>query len=271
MLAIGDPFGVGQTVTSGIVSALARTQGRHLRLSVLHPDRRRHQSRQFRRRAGRHGGHARRHQHRHLLAERRLAWHRICHSLQHGAAGGCTSALQGGKVQRPWFGASLQPVTSDLADSLGLDRPRRRADQGACTAERPGRPCRSAGRRRRHQRRRQRQCRTRTAFNYRFSTKGIGGEAELGFMRQGKRYRAVVRADRRHRRSAARCCATSPADIRSSGAQVANLSPAVAEELSIEDRWQPGVIIVDGRKRARRRRGSACSAAISSSGSTTSA
>ena len=26
MLAIGDPFGVGQTVTSGIVSALARTQ-----------------------------------------------------------------------------------------------------------------------------------------------------------------------------------------------------------------------------------------------------
>ena len=26
MLAIGDPFGVGQTVTSGIISALARTQ-----------------------------------------------------------------------------------------------------------------------------------------------------------------------------------------------------------------------------------------------------
>ncbi len=26
MLAIGNPFGVGQTVTSGIVSALARTQ-----------------------------------------------------------------------------------------------------------------------------------------------------------------------------------------------------------------------------------------------------
>jgi S1-C subfamily serine protease len=26
VIAIGDPFGVGQTVTSGIVSALARTQ-----------------------------------------------------------------------------------------------------------------------------------------------------------------------------------------------------------------------------------------------------
>jgi len=26
VLAIGDPFGVGQTVTHGIVSALARTQ-----------------------------------------------------------------------------------------------------------------------------------------------------------------------------------------------------------------------------------------------------
>ena len=45
VLAIGDPFGVGQTVTHGIVSALARTAGRHHRLPVLHPDRRRHQSR----------------------------------------------------------------------------------------------------------------------------------------------------------------------------------------------------------------------------------
>ena len=59
--------------------------GRHHRLPVLHPDRRRHQSRQFRRRAGRSDRPADRHQHRDLLALRRLAGHRLCHSRQHGA------------------------------------------------------------------------------------------------------------------------------------------------------------------------------------------
>ena len=53
VLAIGDPFGVGQTVTSGIVSALARTRVGISDYRFLHPDRRGDQSRQFRRRAGR--------------------------------------------------------------------------------------------------------------------------------------------------------------------------------------------------------------------------
>ena len=88
VLAIGNPFGVGQTVTHGIVSAVARTQVGIIRLSVLHPDRRRHQSRQFRRRAGRYGRPAGRHQHRDLLALRRLAGHRLRHSRQHGARRG---------------------------------------------------------------------------------------------------------------------------------------------------------------------------------------
>ena len=62
--------------------------GRHLRLSVLHPDRRRDQSRQFRRRAGRHGRAPGRHQHRDLLALGRLAGRRLRHSRHHGAGGG---------------------------------------------------------------------------------------------------------------------------------------------------------------------------------------
>ena len=52
VLAIGNPFGVGQTVTKGIVSATERAGMGIEDLRRLHPDRRGHQSRQFRRRAG---------------------------------------------------------------------------------------------------------------------------------------------------------------------------------------------------------------------------
>ena len=86
VLAIGNPFGVGQTVTSGIISALARTEVGKLGGAGLHPDRRRHQSRQLRRRAGRHGGQGRRHQHGDLLPLGRLARRGLRHSLQHGQA-----------------------------------------------------------------------------------------------------------------------------------------------------------------------------------------
>ena len=77
VLAIGNPFGIGQTVTSGIVSAIARTDaGRRLR-PVLHPDRRRDQPRQLRRRARHPRRPAGRHQHRDLHARRRLDRHRL--------------------------------------------------------------------------------------------------------------------------------------------------------------------------------------------------
>ena len=88
VLAIGNPFGVGQTVTHGIVSALARTQVGDLGLPVLHPDRRRHQSGQFRRRPRRHRRPARRHQHGDLLALGRQPRHRLRDPLEHGAERG---------------------------------------------------------------------------------------------------------------------------------------------------------------------------------------
>ena len=41
-----------------------------------------------------------------------------------GNAPSIVAALKGGKtVKRPWLGASLQNVSKDIADSLGLERP----------------------------------------------------------------------------------------------------------------------------------------------------
>ena len=88
VLAIGNPFGVGQTVTHGIVSAVARTQ---VGISdyqffiqtdaAINPGNSGGAAR-------RHERPPRRHQHRDLLALGRLAGHRLRHPRQHGAARG---------------------------------------------------------------------------------------------------------------------------------------------------------------------------------------
>ncbi|MDO9125294.1 MAG: trypsin-like peptidase domain-containing protein, partial [Parvibaculum sp.] len=122
VLAIGNPFGVGQTVTSGIVSALART---HVGVSdyqffiqtdaAINP--------------GNSGGAL-------VTMDGRLIGINSAIYSQTGGSIGIgfaipsnmvesvvASARDGGHVKRPWFGAQLQAVDSDLAQSLGLDRP----------------------------------------------------------------------------------------------------------------------------------------------------
>ena len=240
VLAIGDPFGVGQTVTSGIVSALARTQ---IGISdyqffiqtdaAINP--------------GNSGGAL-------VDMDGRLVGINTAIFSKSGGSQGIgfaipsnmvrlvvQAALKGGKVQRPWFGASLQPVTSDLADSLGLDRP-----AGALIKEVHAKgPAARAGLRagdvvvsvdgKEVQGPR--------AFQYRFATKGLGGTAELGLVRQGRQLKATV--------SLVAAIEDPPRDLRDlsgrhplAGAKVANLSPAVAEELGLEAEGS-GIVVLD--------------------------
>ncbi len=123
VLAIGNPFGVGQTVTSGIVSALART-----RVGVsdyqffiqtdaaINP--------------GNSGG-ALVNMQGELVGINTAIFSRSGGSVGIGfaipsnmVATVVQTAEQGdAKIRRPWLGVELQDVTPDLAESLGLARP----------------------------------------------------------------------------------------------------------------------------------------------------
>ena len=143
VLAIGDPFGVGQTVTNGIVSALSRTGlggdandfSSYIQTdAAINP--------------GNSGG---------PLVDMAgdLVGVNTFILSRSGSSSGVgfaipaplvrrvvETALGGGRsVQRPWLGARLQGVDADTARSLGLDRP-----QGVLVAGvYPGSPAETAG------------------------------------------------------------------------------------------------------------------------------
>jgi Do/DeqQ family serine protease len=240
VLAIGNPFGVGQTVTHGIVSAVARTQ---VGISdfqffiqtdaAINP--------------GNSGGAL-------VDLRGRLAGINTAIFSRSGGSQGIgfaipanmvrvvvASAKTGGSaVKRPWLGAKLQDVTVEIAESLGLKRP-----GGALVANvSPASPAARAG--------------LKTgdlivaidgqvvedpnAFDYRFATKPLGGNAQIGLLRGGKEARVTV---------ALEPAPDVPRDelvIRARspflGAKVANLSPALAEELRIDSKAE-GVAVVD--------------------------
>lgn len=123
VLAIGNPFGVGQSVTSGIVSALARTQiGDEDEYqffiqtdAAVNP--------------GNSGGAL-------VGMDGKLVGINTSIYSRSGGSNGIgfaipvnmvdhvvQSALNNGEIIRPWFGATGQAVTSDIAESLGFDRP----------------------------------------------------------------------------------------------------------------------------------------------------
>lgn len=229
VLAIGNPFGVGQTVTSGIVSALARD-----RVGVS--------SYQFFIQTdaainpGNSGGA--------LIDMRgRLVGINTAIYTRSGGSNGIGFAIpvnmvksviratrSGGKIVRPWAGAGLQEVSQDIADSVGLERPR-----GAMIAKLHRRsPLSKAGLKRGDiiVKLDGKQLDSAKEFAYRFATKAIGDSVELVFLRRSKRYTATVTAiepPETRPRNETLIRERSPF----SGLVVANVSPAVTAELGV--------------------------------------
>ncbi|MBI1985872.1 MAG: Do family serine endopeptidase [Rhodospirillales bacterium] len=122
VLAIGNPFGVGQTVTGGIVSALARTRVTPSDLNffiqtdaAINP--------------GNSGG-ALVTMNGKLIGVNTAIYSKSGGSLGIGFAipsnmvrAVITGITKDGKLVRPWLGATGQGVTQDIATSLGLKRP----------------------------------------------------------------------------------------------------------------------------------------------------
>jgi Do/DeqQ family serine protease len=240
VLAIGNPFGVGQTVTHGIISALARTQVGITDYqffiqtdAAINP--------------GNSGG---------ALVDMtgRLAGINTAIFSRSGGSQGIgfaipanmvrvvvASAKSGGKaVKRPWLGARLQTVTPEIAETLGLKLP-----NGALVASvTPASPAARAG------------LKLSdlivaidgqgiddlNAFDYRFATRPLGGTAQLEIQRNGKPVKLTVPLETAPDTGRDEIVIKSRSPFQ--GAKVANISPAVADELHLDSNTE-GVVVTD--------------------------
>ena len=239
VLAVGNPFGVGQTVTHGIVSALARTQVGITDYqffiqtdAAINP--------------GNSGG---------ALVDmtgKLVGINTAIFSRSGGSQGigfaipanmvrvVVASAERGGKaVKRPWLGARLQAVTPEIADTLGLARP-----TGALVVKVvPGSPAARGG------------LKLSdlivgvdgqtvddpNAFGYRFATRPIGGTTEIEVQRGGKVVKLAIPLEEAPDTNRNEIVITSRSPFQ--GARVANISPAVADELRLDS--NDGVVITE--------------------------
>lgn len=239
VLAVGDPFGVGQTVTQGIISALARTQiGKSDYQFYIQTDAAIN--------PGNSGGPLVN------MSGKLVGLNSAIYSRSGGFMGigfaipvnmvkvVLAAAERGSKtVKLPWFGAKLQEVTPEIADSLGLKRP-----IGVLVASvAHDSPAAEAG--------------LRSGdlivsidgqavdepngFDYRFATRPLGSTAHLDVIRSEHEIRLDVPV---------RPAPSVPRDelvIRSRspfmGAKVENISPAMADQLKI-NAPNGGVVVV---------------------------
>lgn len=240
VMAVGNPFGVGKTVTLGIVSALARTQigGSDYSFFIqtdaaINP--------------GNSGGAL-------VTVDGRLVGVNTAIYSRSGGSVGIgfaipsnmvrtviDSAEVGDEVARPWHGFRGTTVTAELAESLRLDRP------GGVVVERlhPEGPGKRAGLeagdvilsvegyRVLDER----------ALRFRLATVGIGKDARLDVMRKLDNLTLVMRLEEPPETpplSPRRLAGNQPL----AGAIVGDLSPALAERFGLEDVWD-GVIVLE--------------------------
>src|SRR5215468_11256963 len=241
VLAIGNPFGVGQTVTSGIISALGRTEVTQSEAQVfiqtdaaINP--------------GNSGGALV------DMAGRVLGINTAIFSRSGGSHGVgfavpsnmvrlvVDSAIAGRKLERPWLGAKLDTMTREMAEALGIARvagaivnrvhdasPAAQAglQAGDVIVAVDGYEVADA-----------------RAILYRLTTRGVGNRCRLDIVRKGRQFsleiglRAAPQAGKDDVRNLS---GAHPFD----GARVGNILPAVADELGLEG--QEGVVILQVR------------------------
>jgi Do/DeqQ family serine protease len=240
VLAIGDPFGVGQTVTNGIISAKNRTAnpdgdaGAYIQTdAAINP--------------GNSGG-ALVGMDGDLIGVNSFIYSQSGQSSGIGFAIPAAvvrrvveTAMNGGHtVVRPWFGARLQSVTPEIAKTMGLATP-----SGAVVADVwPGGAAARAG---------VKQGDVVTSVDGEPVVDAAALNYAVGNHRPGETVRVSVRRDKAERALSvpAEAAPATPArdekviDGRNpfQGATVVNLSPAVAEEVGIDPFGRAGVLV----------------------------
>jgi Do/DeqQ family serine protease len=241
VLAIGNPFGVGQTVTSGIISALARTEvGRSEAQVFIQTDAAIN--------PGNSGGALI------DMAGRVVGINTAIFSRSGGSHGVgfaipsnmvkviVDSAVSGRKLERPWLGAKLDTLTRDMAEAVGLDRV-----AGALVARVHDKsPAVEAGLQvgdvivgvDGHA------VADARAVLYRLTTQGVGKRARLEVVRKGRRLAmdvALRAAPLPGKDDVRNLSGTHPFD----GARVANILPGAGDEFGLDE--QDGVVILSVR------------------------
>jgi len=244
VIAIGNPFGVGQTVTSGIISALARSSMNISNYNffiqtdaAINP--------------GNSGGPLV------SMSGGVIGINSAIYSKDGGSLGigfaipsemvrTVLSAVKNGQVSKagdlvhPWIGITAQDITADIAASLGLKAPigalisdiheaspavTARLKQGDVVTAVNGHTIKDA-----------------SEMRFRLATLGLGEKAEITYKRGGEEAKTTIQSIKppdSPPRNETKIKGQNPL----AGASVANINPAVEVELGLKDAPSRGVVV----------------------------